>query len=102
MNPSFNIPTETKPLYCDEHKLEGMINTRFKNCQSLKCKETPIFGLPDKRVQFCIKHKKPNMINLVLENKCSILDCNEEYTQNINTTKYCNKISNDFFLLHSK
>ena len=33
---------------------------------------------------------KPNMINLVLENKCSILECNEEYNQIIETTKYCN------------
>jgi very-short-patch-repair endonuclease len=31
------------------------------------------------------------MINLVLENKCSILDCDEEYTQILETTKYCNK-----------
>lgn len=31
------------------------------------------------------------MINLILENKCSILECNEEYENITETTKYCNK-----------
>jgi len=68
-----------------------MICTRKNKCQSSKCKETPIFGLPNKRIQYCLKHKQPNMINLVLENKCSILECNEEYDNIIDITKYCNK-----------
>ena len=68
-----------------------MICTTNNKCQSAKCKETPLFGLLDKRVQFCLKHKKPNMINLVLENKCSILECNEEYNHIIDEMKYCNK-----------
>jgi hypothetical protein len=31
------------------------------------------------------------MINLVLENKCSVLECDEEYDHIIDITKYCNK-----------
>jgi hypothetical protein len=30
------------------------------------------------------------MINLILENKCNILDCNNEYCHVIEETKYCN------------
>ena len=67
-----------------------MINVKNNKCQKSNCKEIPIFGLPNKRVQFCLKHKKSNMINLVLENKCSILECNEEYNHSIENTKYCN------------
>jgi hypothetical protein len=67
-----------------------MINIKDKKCQYKKCKETPLFGLPNKRVQFCLKHKQPNMINLVLENKCYILECNEEYNHVFDSLKYCN------------
>jgi hypothetical protein len=31
------------------------------------------------------------MINLVLENKCSVLDCDDEHTEIIDNTKYCSK-----------
>jgi hypothetical protein len=69
-----------------------MISTLNRNCQHPKCKETPMFGLPKaKKPHFCNKHKKPKMINLVLENKCSILECNEEYDNITNEIKYCLK-----------
>ena len=90
-NPSFNLPTETKGLYCFDHKLENMINTKLKNCQYPKCKQDAIFGLSNKRKQFCKDHKQDNMINLVMENKCSVLDCNEEYSDMLDNIKYCNK-----------
>ena len=88
---NFNLPTENKAIYCSEHKTPEMINTKKKNCQHNKCKEIAIFGLANKRTQFCNTHKQPNMINLVLENKCSVLDCNDEYNQMLDNTKYCNK-----------
>jgi hypothetical protein len=89
--PSFNLPTETKALYCAEHKTQLMVNISKKTCQHQKCKELAIFGIINKRPLYCIKHKQQNMINLVLENKCAVLDCDEEYTQLLDTTKYCNK-----------
>jgi hypothetical protein len=88
--PGYNLPTETKALYCFEHKTPNMINVKSKNCQHLKCKETAIFGFINKRSQYCLSHKLPNMINLVLENKCSVLDCDNEYCHVIKTDKYCN------------
>ena len=77
-------------MYCAEHKKENMIITTKKNCQHEKCKQIALYGLINKRPQFCVQHKQPNMINLILENKCSILECNEEYNHICETIKYCN------------
>ena len=87
---SFNLPTETKVLFCLDHKTENMINIKKKNCQHHMCKEQALFGIINKRPQFCLQHKQINMINLILENKCSILDCDNEYCHIIELTKYCN------------
>jgi hypothetical protein len=90
--PNYNLPTESKALYCAEHKKDDMISIGNKNCLHSKCKQTPIFGLiKHKRPQYCLEHKLPNMINLFLENKCSIPECNEEYENILETTKYCKK-----------
>jgi hypothetical protein len=88
--PGFNISTETKGLYCFEHKKENMISITKKTCQMQKCKELALFGLINKRAQFCLEHRESNMINLILENKCSILDCDNEYCHVIERVKYCN------------
>ena len=93
--PNFNLPTETKALYCAEHKLENMINVKDKRCQTKNCKQTAIFGYRFKRTQYCEEHKQPEMINLVLENKCSVLDCNNEYEYIITNNKYCIKHTPD-------
>ena len=89
--PAFNIPTETKGIFCSEHKTENMIDVKKKTCQHEKCKELSLFGLINKRPQYCIKHKQPKMINIVLYNKCSVLECDEEYEHLICNDKYCNK-----------
>ena len=40
--PSFNIESETKALYCFEHKKEGMIDVTRKTCIYKGCKTRPI------------------------------------------------------------
>ena len=88
--PTFNLPTEIKAVYCFEHKQENMINVKNKNCQFMKCKETALYGNINKRPQYCQNHKQPNMINLILDNKCCLLECDNEYNHIIDTIKYCN------------
>jgi hypothetical protein len=89
--PHYNLPSETKPIYCSEHKLENMINIRTKRCQQNKCKNDPVFGFKNKKPQFCQEHKKPNMLNLILENKCNVLECDNEYEFKFENIKYCSQ-----------
>jgi hypothetical protein len=88
--PTFNVSTEKTPLYCFEHKKTDMINVKNKKCQNNKCKEQAIFGFLNKRPQFCVNHKLPDTINLQLENKCSLLECENEHDHIIENIKYCN------------
>ena len=88
--PNFNLPSENTGIYCFEHKKEHMINVKNINCQYEKCKERAIYGLKDERAQYCNEHKKENMINMILENKCIILDCENEFEYKIGDNKYCN------------
>jgi hypothetical protein len=87
--PNYNLPTEIKAIYCNEHKKENMINIKSKRCQYNKCKDNALYGLLNKRPQYCIQHKHDNMINLILENKCNILDCENEFNYIIDNIKYC-------------
>jgi len=86
---SYNLSTGMKPIYCPEHKLDKMINITNNKCQYFKCSEIPLYGLLNKKPQYCISHKKLNMINLILENKCNILDCDNEHEFIDNNIKYC-------------
>ena len=83
---NFNYDGE-KPLYCFEHKKENMIDIKSKNCQEGKCKKEALFGLINKRAQYCFEHKKEKMINIILENKCNILECENEYEFIVNKVK---------------
>lgn len=89
--PSFNFAAERKGIYCFQHKLAGMINVTNKNCQSPKCRTLALFGLLNKRAQFCLLHKATGMINVVMEQKCCVLDCDDEYDFVFEGTKYCSK-----------
>ena len=86
--PSYNIASETKPLYCAEHKKENMINVKNKYCIENNCKNEKIYGIINKPL-YCFDHKKENMINLIVENKCNIKDCQNEHKYILNDLKYC-------------
>ena len=62
--PSFNLPTETKGLYCADHKKENMINVIEKRCCIEEgCIKRPSFNLPtETKGLYCVDHKKENMI----------------------------------------
>ena len=88
---NYNLPNELKPCYCMEHKLVNMINIKSKKCQKLKCKNDALYGLKNKRPHFCEEHKTDEMVNLILENKCCIENCENEYDHICDEKKYCNK-----------
>lgn len=62
-----------------------------RKCQFENCKELSLFRYINKRPQFCQEHKRNNMINLILENKCCILECENEYNHLLENEKYCNR-----------
>jgi hypothetical protein len=87
--PQFNFPTEKVGLYCGTHRRGGMINIRNNKCT--ECNNQALFGLSGKRAQYCTVHRKSRMINVFLESKCSILDCEREHDVIVGDLKYCLK-----------
>ena len=88
--PSFNLPTETKAIYCFEHKKENMIDVTHKRCIFDGCNTQPNFNLPtETKGLYCFEHKKEHMID-VANKRCQL--CNKHPTFNLPTeTKglYC-------------
>ena len=39
--PTYNLPTKTKGLYCFEHKKTNMINIKNKRCVEPNCMSSP-------------------------------------------------------------
>lgn len=54
---SFNLPTETKSIYCGEHIKENMINVANKKCIYEGCKKQPSCNLPTEiKGLYCNEH----------------------------------------------
>ena len=99
-NASFNVPTETKVLYCSEHKLDEMINVKHKKC--LDCGKIPYFNLPDKKVGlYCSDHAKENMIN-IKSARCKT--CNKIASFGLDKPEYCSdhKLDGMFDVTHKQ
>ena len=60
----------------------------IKNCQFENCKNDVLYGIVNKKPQYCYEHKKSNMINLELYNKYLVLDCERKFEFIIENTKY--------------
>ena len=101
--PSFNFPTEKISIYCFEHKKNGMIDVHNNTCQEKSCSNIPLYGLKNtKKRQFCTNHKKDGMINLILENKCSVPECQDEYEFIVDGDKLCSTHSPDNYKINVK
>jgi hypothetical protein len=79
---SYNIENEKKGLYCKEHKLEGMINIRYKMCAYQDCIKIPVYNEEnEKSGLYCKEHKKDSMIDVVSK-KCIYYDCKKHPSYN--------------------
>lgn len=99
-NASFNVPTETKVLYCSEHKTVDMINVKHKKC--LDCGKIPYFNLPDKKVGlYCSDHAKENMVN-IKSARCKT--CNKIASFGLDKPEYCSdhKLDGMFDVTHKQ
>ena len=62
--PNFNLPSESRGIYCSEHKKKNMINVNSKKCCQEKCIKSARFNLPfEKKGIYCSEHKKDFMID---------------------------------------
>lgn len=50
-----------RPLYCSEHKQEGMVDVIHKKC--LKCEYVAYFGLPNGKPLYCSYHSLDGMVD---------------------------------------
>lgn len=88
-NPAYNFPDQKQGILCRIHAKSGMIQLSVMICQNKGCRLAAIFGYLEKRAQFCLKHKKDDMINLFIKNKCSIENCDNEHEYIFDKIKYC-------------
>jgi hypothetical protein len=71
--PSFGI--EGGPaMYCEPHKLEGMVNVLDKRCAHAGCTTQPYFGDEGGPAMYCEPHKLEGMVN-VLGKRCEHAGC---------------------------
>jgi len=95
---TFNYISETKPLFCKEHKIENMINVKDKRCCNENCLTRPTFNyIGETKALFCKEHKKENMID-VKNKHCCYENCSTRPNFNyIGETKalFCKKHKKD-------
>ena len=86
---TYNLPTEKKPLYCFEHESAKYdLIYRIKNVKQVNVKNTLYMDLLIKSHTF--EQTQTNRdVNLILEQKCSIPECNNEFEFTIDNIKYC-------------
>ena len=83
--PHYNIPGESKGLFCGEHREEGMVDVKNKKCKFEEgCNKQPKFNIPgESKGLYCDSHKKNGMVDVV-NKKCKNNLCNTQY----NNPKY--------------
>jgi hypothetical protein len=76
LNPVFNVPTETKGLYCKKHATEDMIDVKSKRCAEENCNCHPVFNVPtETKGLYCKKHATEDMVD-VMSKRCAEENCN--------------------------
>ena len=69
--PCYNFSDKTKPVYCIDHKIIGMIDLKNPRCihidvNNIRCNIRPYYNnYGETKPLFCLKHKSDTMINIV-------------------------------------
>ena len=69
--PSYNYENENTKIYCGKHKKLGMIHLSLSLCRYEDCTKFPTYNLPGLYPRYCLKHKTPEMINVV-DKRCLV------------------------------
>lgn len=68
--PGYNFPNEKVPLYCHDHKLNGMVDIVNRSCPLPNCYRQPRYNyMGNKTGMFCSDHKEQGMVD-VLTKRC--------------------------------
>ena len=90
----YNHINETKPLYCNQHKHDDMVDVKNKKCCNSDCKKPPLYNyINEKKALYCKEHKLVDMVD-VKNKRCYNPDCGKQPSYNfINEKKalYCNQ-----------
>jgi hypothetical protein len=90
--PTYNVSTQTKALYCLKHKKNNMVDVKHIRCIEPNCLKQPLFNISTQtKALYCLKHKKDNMID-VKHIRCVETNCTARAIYNVTTeTKalYC-------------
>ncbi len=63
-NPAFNLFGQN-PKYCNEHKLDNMVDVKHQICIHANCKNRPTFNIEGQKPIYCRQHKIEGMINVL-------------------------------------
>jgi len=92
--PNYNVEGETKRLYCNEHKKEGMVDVKNKTCCEEGCKKQPNYNVEgETNALYCNEHKKEGMVNIISKTCCEE-GCKKIPNYNVEGKKkglYCNE-----------
>jgi hypothetical protein len=96
--PTYNISTETKAIYCLNHKKDDMIDIIHHICIEPNCNKQSTYNVStETKGIYCLKHKKDDMIDII-HDMCIESNCIKRANYNISTeTKaiYCLKHKKD-------
>jgi len=88
---SFNFEG-LSPIFCCEHKLNKMIDTKHKKCIYDGCKMRPNYNIKGEfNALYCVTHKTHEMVN-INSNTCKYKECNLQPSYNFigqKTALYC-------------
>ena len=93
--PSFNKEGETKGLYCNQHKLDGMVDVKHLKCKYDGCNTRPSFGLPGNRANCCKEHKEIGMISHP-KRQCEKNKCKEIALYGMGKARRCETHKDEF------
>jgi hypothetical protein len=92
----FNTKGEDKPLYCNKHKLDGMIDVLNKKCKGDGCEMIPHFNYPEEKGGiYCRYHALEGMKDVVTK-RCIHEGCDKFRRYNYENEKlplYCKEHS---------
>ena len=103
--PVYNYPGELKKRFCENHKLEGMINVKDKLCIICNIKRPSFNYGYEKTPDYCSDCKSNDMINIYYD-RCEHEGCNENAWYNCegeDKRKFCkNHASENMVLINLK